>query len=686
MIKFEKPGIKTFLRWVYSAKLASSDERAERWRDMEMYDGEQWTAEEEQDAIDAGLSPLTINRIWPVINLIRGSQAINKTNIIAKARTSKDSEISQIMTEGIQFVLDQNNGQHLISQAFSEAVISGFGCLKVGINNDPRKEQIQIIHNPWVELWWDPFSNPWFEPRTCKFVFTQKWTDIEALQAVFPEKSKEIETAFLDISETTFIDDNSYIDDEAQLIEDEKRFLMPHSWTDKDRRRVRPVELWYTHFSPAVFAIHGNGEVFELVPELGPQKISELVSYATKVVRTVVRKIRVATFLGELLLEDVPTPYAHDQYPFVPFVGFMDRFGYPYGIPRQIREQNMEVNKRRAMILRLLTARRILIERGATEDKQTLYEEVNKPDGLIEVNDLGKIKIEEQAQLASIQQAVLQDAEREIQEVSGANAERLGLQSNAVSGPAIRERRAQGATITAPIFDNLSRSLKIIGELTVNLIQSEWRTQKVLRITDRLTGAERFSVINELVLNENGVYEIRNNITQGKYDIVIAEAPLTDTAREQHAMLIMEAVKKSPPEIIPRLLMLYFEFANLPNKDQLLLKLKPLLNVDPTEEDMTPQELKQKVLAELESQKNIAAQMQNLQMQNAQLDLQKKMLDNKLVEAKIQEILAGIPAKAIKPELDVGKLNVSRSRAKTERERVEVEAFRTGAQVLQKAS
>ena len=686
MIHFEKPDIKTFLRWVYASKLASSEERAERWRDSEMYDGDQWTEEEASQAIDAGISPLTINRTWPVVNLIRGSQTINKTNIVAKARTSKDSEISQIMTEGIQFVLDQNSGQYLISQAFSDAVVSGFGCLIMGLSIDPRKERIQIIHNPWIELWWDPFSNPWFDPRTCKYVFTQKWTDMEALQAVFPEKKKEIKEAFSNISGYNYGEDSSFVYDEAQLVEDEKMFLMPHKWTDKERKRVRPVEMWYAHFSPATFAIHSNGEVFELVPELGMQKISELVSYATKVVKTIVRKIRVATFFGDLLLEDVPSPYAHDQYPFVSFVAFLNRFGYPYGVPRQIREQDMEINKRRAMILRLLTARRILIERNMTDNKQALYEEVNKPDGLIEIPDLTKIKIEEQAQLAPIQQAVLNDAEREIQEVSGANAERLGLQSNAISGAAIRERRAQGATITAPIFDNLSRSLKTLGDMIVNLIQSEWKTQKVLRITDRITGAERFSVINEVVLNDNGIYEIRNNITQGKYDVVISEAPLSDTAREQHALLIMEAVKKSPPEIIPRLLLLYFEFANLPNKDQLLLKLKPLLNVDPTEEDMSPQELKQKVLKEIEAQKNMSAQMQNLQMQDAQLDLLKKMLDNKLIEAKIQEILTGIPSKAVKPELDFGKLNVSRSRAQTERERVEVEAFRTGAQVAQKAS
>lgn len=682
-MNFNKPDIKTKLSWVYTAKLAAADERAERWRDSEMYDGAQWTAEDEAEAIDAGITPLTINRTWPVINLIRGSQTINKTNIIAKARTNKDSEISSVMTEGIQFILDQNMGQYLISSAFSDAISPGFGYLKTGLSTDPRRERIQIVHGSWTELWWDPFSTPWFDPRTCKYVFTQKWTDLEALQAIFPEKSKEIEDSFSEFSSRPS-PDYSPIDDEAQLIEDERKYLQSNDWADADRKRIRPVELWYTVFEPAVFAIHSNGQTFELTPNLGMQRLSEIVSYATELVKTVVRKMRVSTFIGELELEDVPTPFSHDQYPHVPFIGFLDRFGYPYGIPRQIREQDIEINKRRSMVLRLLTARRVIAEKGVAEDEDILFEEANKPDGFLLVNDMSKLKIEEQAQLAPIQQAVLQESEREIQEVSGANAERLGLKSNAISGVAIQERRAQGATITAPVFDNLNRSLKILGELTVNLIQSEWRTQKVLRITDRLTGAERFSVINEVFRGADGEIEIRNNITQGKYDIVISDAPMTDTTREQHALLIMEAIKKSPPEIIPRLLMLYFEFANLPNKDQLLLKLKPLMNVDPSEEEMTPEELKQKVLAQLESQRQIDASVSEMKMQDMQLDLAKKQLDNQLVSAKIEEVLAGIPAKALKAKMDVGKLGVSQSRAETERGRMEVEAFKTGAELVRK--
>ncbi|MFR1534214.1 MAG: hypothetical protein ACLSTO_11645 [Bilophila wadsworthia] len=133
--------IQTALGYVEEARAASRDWRAKSWRDHEMYDGDQWTPEDRQRAVDAGIDPLTINRIFPAINLILGSQELNRANIIAKARTAKDGQIAEIMTEALAFVLDQNDGQYRIGQA-SGCGDPGIGWLYCGFNNDPRQERI----------------------------------------------------------------------------------------------------------------------------------------------------------------------------------------------------------------------------------------------------------------------------------------------------------------------------------------------------------------------------------------------------------------------------------------------------------------------------------------------------------------------------------------------------------------
>ena len=66
--------------------------------------------EDRQRAVDAGIDPLTINRIFPAINLILGSQELNRANIIAKARTAKDGQIAEIMTEAWPSCLTRTTG------------------------------------------------------------------------------------------------------------------------------------------------------------------------------------------------------------------------------------------------------------------------------------------------------------------------------------------------------------------------------------------------------------------------------------------------------------------------------------------------------------------------------------------------------------------------------------------------
>ena len=72
--------------------------------------------------------------------------------------------------------------------------------------------------------------------------------------------------------------------------------------------------------------------------------------------------------------------------------------------------QNEEINKRRSMNLAMLQKRRIIVEEGAADDLQDLYEEANKPDGFMVLKPGGRSKMEiiEGAQLSQYQIQVLE--------------------------------------------------------------------------------------------------------------------------------------------------------------------------------------------------------------------------------------------------------------------------------------
>lgn len=676
-----KPDLKTFQQWVAEAHWGSRDWRAESWRDHGMYDGVQWDAEACAAAGDAGIEMLTINRTFPVVNLILGTQAINKFDIQAKARTGDDSEMSQTMSEALQFVMDQYDGSFLVADAFKDAMIPGFGCLSPGFNPDPRKEKVRISYRDWKEIWWDPFASPWFSPLDCRYVFHQKWMDLSTLQALFPKKQRELRDHFSDLTGGVKQEWASIFDDEAMEVEESARALAGSDWADGTRQRVRPVELWYTTFERAWFGCFPDGRAIELTDDMPEVQQFQIVQAASEVLSSTIRRMRVATFLGDILLQNKVSPYPHDQFPFIPFIGYIDRFKHPFGVPRQIRDQDIEVNKRRSMAMALLSKRRVTVENDImgpeTEesDLQGLYLEANKPDGYLVVGSgaLKKIQIDEHQSLAASQISILQQSETEIQQVSGANAENMGYSTNGQSGRAIEKIQNQGATITASLFSNLRRSMKLLGEQTVSLVQGSWTGEKILRVTDRLSGAEKFVAINQPVgQGPNGAIILKNNITQGKYDLVVSDAPATDTVREKNLDLIIEWIKKSPPEIIPQLMNLAFEMSDIPNKEQVLAKMKPILGINPEDEDLTAEEIKQKVIQELEAQKQAQAQQGEIEARRVELELEGMEAENEKVRAETQAIME-------KPAIEKEKADQGRSK-------LELDGLKTGFDMQNRAN
>lgn len=635
--------------WVYEAQWAAREWRSESWRDCEMFDGgaASWSDADYIKAQEAGIDPLTVNRTFPAVNMIIGSQSINRLDIVAKGRTKEDSEIGQVVSEGIKFIFDQCQGEYLISQAFSNAVIPGFGCIAPCVDPDPRNEKLSLRTRDWKEVWWDPYSSPWWNPYRTRYVFWQRWLDLEDFKAIFQEKSKDIDRAYDELCGDYKHSGTSSLMDEGQMVEEHIKTLASSDWIDTGRKRIRPVEMWYSVDELCMFALFPDGRCYEIHNDMDPRQAYQIIQQSQQVLKTMVKKIRVMTFFGEhLLLQDIPSPYHHNQYPLIPFLGYVDRYGFPYGIPRQIRGQNEEVNKRRSMALAMLQKRRVIAERGVVPNGDqdalnNLYTEANKLDGFMVVEDgkLGAFNLDELANLAAPQMELLRQSELEIREIAGTNSEAMGYDSGAESGIAKQLQIQRSQVTTASLFDNLRRSMKLLGDQVTANMQQFWTFEKVLRITNRLTGAEKFVSVNQPIKGADGI-EIKNDITQGKFDIVISEVQVSDTMREKNMELLYAAIEKSPPQAMPTILMAAFEISDLPNKEILIQKLKPILDLDPSEDDIDPEEMKQKVLQQVAAQKEHAALMDQVQMESLRLELNEKKLKNAELEAKILKLMA----------------------------------------------
>ncbi len=632
MIKPYKADIKQLLAFTTEAMTAHQTWRGDSWEDWEFRDGLHWKASARQQLINKGINPITVNRTFPIINLVNGHFIQNQQDMVAKGRTRADNELGQVMSEGLKFVSDQNRGPQRTISAFQDQIITGFGCMNVGYSHDPRTEKVRIGSNPWYSIWWDPYGSPWMQTENTRYVFSAEWKDLQDICALMPNKRQEIMDKFADLSSDYYIPD---VYDQGTFVEEYHQNLASNTWVNSERKRIRPIEMWYTHLEKDWFAKLPNGRVIELSKAGDENAQYALIQQASEVVSAVVKKMRVATFISDLILQDLPSPYPFDGYPFVPFIGYLDRFGYPFGIPRQIKEQNMEVDKRRSMALNLISNRRVILEAGAAEDMGKAYTEFNRSDGFVVLKPgkMGAYKIEELAALAPSQMNMLEQSETEMKEISGENDEALGYKSPIQSGKALAVKQQTTAAITASLIKNAHFSQQMMGEKLAALIQDSWTDEKVLRITDRVTGVEKFIEVNKPVQTLDGVIEITNNISQGMFDIVIATKPMTDTMREKNMELLFAAINKSPADVVGPLLNLALEISDIPEKDILLRQIREATGVGYIDDTLTSEERKAQ---EQQAQKEKQAQEQ----QNQQLTLKDRLIKQKLDEAKAEKTQA----------------------------------------------
>lgn len=651
----EQMTIQQLLAWVAEAQALSSAWRRDSWEDWEFRDGRQWTYADYHNLVHVkNINPLTINRIFPIINLVLGKFLQGRPDIVAKGRSAQDTELAHVMTEALSYVRDQNMGRKIISDAFHDEIIAGFGYVEVGRHHDPRVEPIVWRRRPWHSLYWDPYGTPWMDKETCRYAFTYEWANLNDVSQLFYDKRAELEDKFLQLIASAY---TPSIFDPAQQVEEYLRYLSPGQWATHthNTKRIRPVEMWYSVLDKSLFAMMPNSKVIDISGIKSKQQQAEVVRACVEIIPAVVKRMRVATFVSDLLLQDIPSPYAHDTFPYVPFVGYLDRFNQPFGVPRQIKEQSMEVNKRRSMALALISSRRIRVEREAVKDLQKLYTEANMHNGIIvtERGKLDKVQIDELSELASGQIELMRQSEREIQEIVGATDEAMQTTSYLQSAAGLQKKQEITGAVLASLFENAGYSQLRLAELTASLVQTEWTAPKVLRITDKVTSAERFIQLNERLMAPSGVIEIRNSLADSAFDFIMAPSAMSDTERERQMELLFNAISRATPEMVGPLLTMAFQLSDMSDKDIFLRQLAQATGFDLSDTNLSEEERQAKKaeadrikLAETARQSDLDSREREANIQLAISNYAKNMAqaNKNNREAKLAEWEAGIKA------------------------------------------
>ena len=153
--------------------------------------------------------------------------------------------------------------------------------------------------------------------------------------------------------------------------------------------------------------------------------------------------------------------------------------------------------------------------------------------------------------MADVPQGVLQmamHASDEIKAVTGIYDASLGARGNETSGLAINSRKKQGDLSNFHYIDNLSRTVRHAGKCLVNMIPRVYSGPRVVRIIGKDDKISHASINQpgpiQLSVDEQGtvqaVQQMLNDVTVGKYDVIVQSGPSFSSLRDESRAAMME--------------------------------------------------------------------------------------------------------------------------------------------------
>ena len=291
------------------------------------YNGRQWT-EEEINTLKRRKQPIiTDNRIARKIDFLVGVEQRMRRDPKAYPRRPDDYHGADTVTAGIRFVCDLNRWEEIASYATHDAFVNGIGVIWLGVKQSIDPQGMQQLDPEIKTCEVDRF---FYDPRAMKPDFSDArymgmhlWLDVEDVKTEYPDLADQVDEM---IDRTGGVTVFAVEEDHAE------------QWGDFERKRVRVVEM------------------YEKRPY--PQSPTGMAWFFTK-------------FSGSLMFDQMWSPYVDDygipDNPYIAFSPYVDERGDRYGLVRNMKPMQDEINHRRSKLLHRTNVRQVqLVDRKST--------------------------------------------------------------------------------------------------------------------------------------------------------------------------------------------------------------------------------------------------------------------------------------------------------------------------------
>ena len=583
--------------------------------------GDQWDAKDVEDRKRTGRPTLTINKFPAHIRQVVNDARQNKPAIrVRPVDDNADVKTAEVINGLIRNIEVSSNADIAYDTAITQAVSGGFpGYVRINVDfahDDTFDKDITIdrVYNQF-SVYGDPYAtsadgSDW----NCCFV-TDRITKDE-----FEERFPGHDMVDFQVEEDS---DYDWINDDGIWI----------------------AEYWERKQVPKTICLLSDGDVVDedvydervdMYAALGIQKVDSRVTKSHKVTQYIIS--------GKEVLET--NDWAGKYIPIVPCYGeevVIENKRIFKSLIRDSKDPQKMLNFWRSTsteVVSLQSKAPYIVEEGSLVNEQKW--------ATANVKNYATLEYKKNAQppqrqpFAGVPAGALQEAMNssdDIKATMGMFGASIGEQDNAVSGRAIMARQRESDTGTFHFIDNLSRSLRHVGKIIVDLIPHVYQPGRIIRVLGE-DMKESENVQTGTGKDLTNVYDL----TIGKYDVVVESGPSFGTKRQEAAQQMIEFSRVNPAAagLISDLIAKNLDW---PGADEIAERFKAMLPPQVTGENPQIQALQQ----QLQQMQQQAQQM----MQQAQ-DQIKQLQDDK--------------------SLEMEKLKIEAYKAETDREEVFIKA------------
>lgn len=474
-------------------------------RDLRMFLGDQWNADEQRALKEAGRNCYVFNRIRRNINLVTGYQRKNRLSSVVSPVENSDQLTADQFSQLLLYAFQAGNGYQLISDCFGGACKTGWNLASVYMDfrDDLIDGDIKFIREPYSGFITDPYFTQ-LDFSDCSYIIKRKYLFPDQAASLLPGHEKEIKSL------------------QKQGGTDGKFTWLPYQRQPGAQDLVAYSEFYMQKWKNISMLVDmETGEFTEWDGDKARLDLLKQMYPTIEIVKKPKRYIERHILVNNEVIKTDINPYGLDEYPFVPVIGTFDSESDDWSLKVQslVRCQidpQREGNRRRSQMIDMFDSQ---INSGWIAEEDSVV----NPSSLFQTSQ-GKVIWKKQDRPGALEKIppsqippsmfqLQQLFDADMVDILGLNDAAFGIaDSGNESGIMMMLRQSAAIVNLQDVFDNLRFSQKCLSQKVLKLIQT-WTPKKVERIINQKPSEQFYS----------------KDFT--KYDVTVGEGLLTDSQK-----------------------------------------------------------------------------------------------------------------------------------------------------------